>query len=73
VWNSVIDAMTKTMAFRGPDAQGVWIDRHVALGHRRLSVIDLQGGSQPMQTTSDGKPLVCLTYSGEVYNFVELR
>jgi asparagine synthase (glutamine-hydrolysing) len=70
---SVIDAMTKTMAFRGPDAQGVWIDRHVALGHRRLSVIDLQGGSQPMQTTSDGKPLVCLTYSGEVYNFVELR
>jgi asparagine synthase (glutamine-hydrolysing) len=70
---AVIDAMTETMALRGPDAQGVWIDRHVALGHRRLSVIDLQGGAQPMQATSQGKPLACLTYSGEVYNFVELR
>jgi asparagine synthase (glutamine-hydrolysing) len=70
---SVIDAMTETMALRGPDAQGVWIDRHVALGHRRLSVIDLQGGAQPMQATSNGKPVACLTYSGEVYNFVELR
>ena len=70
---SVIDAMTETMALRGPDAQGVWIDRHVALGHRRLSVIDLQGGAQPMQATSNGKPIACLTYSGEVYNFIELR
>lgn len=70
---SIIDAMTETMALRGPDAQGVWIDRHAALGHRRLSVIDLKGGAQPMQATSQGKPLACLTYSGEVYNFVELR
>jgi len=71
--NSVIHAMTETMALRGPDAQGVWIDRHVALGHRRLSVIDLQGGAQPMQATENSKTLACLTYSGEVYNFVELR
>jgi asparagine synthase (glutamine-hydrolysing) len=70
---SVIDQITETMALRGPDAQGVWIDRHVALGHRRLSVIDLQGGAQPMQATSQGKALACLAYSGEVYNFVGLR
>lgn len=71
--STVIQAMTDTMALRGPDAQGVWIDRHVALGHRRLSVIDLQGGAQPMNVSHDGKTRACLTYSGEVYNFVELR
>ncbi|MBC8726481.1 asparagine synthase (glutamine-hydrolyzing) [Paraburkholderia sp. 31.1] len=69
----IIEAMTRTMALRGPDAQGIWIDRHAALGHRRLSVIDLEGGAQPMQATDEGKPIACLTYSGEVYNFVELR
>ena len=40
----VIRAMTETMARRGPDAGGVWIDRHVGLGHRRLAVIDRAGG-----------------------------
>ena len=40
----VIRAMTETMARRGPDAGGIWIDRHVGLGDRRLSVIDLAGG-----------------------------
>ncbi|CAB3761607.1 asparagine synthase (glutamine-hydrolyzing) [Paraburkholderia solisilvae] len=70
---AVIQAMTDTMALRGPDAQGIWIDRHAALGHRRLSVIDLEGGVQPMYADADGKTLACITYSGEVYNFVELR
>ncbi|WP_232243449.1 asparagine synthase (glutamine-hydrolyzing) [Paraburkholderia sp. SOS3] len=70
---SVVEAMTRTMALRGPDAQGVWIDRHAALGHRRLSVIDIEGGAQPMYAAEDGKTIACLTYSGEVYNFVELR
>ena len=42
----VITTMTKTMARRGPDAGGVWIDRHVGLGHRRLAVIDIVGGVQ---------------------------
>ena len=45
----VIATMTNTMAPRGPDAGGVWINRHVGLGHRRLAVIDLAGGVQPMQ------------------------
>jgi asparagine synthase (glutamine-hydrolysing) len=69
----IVEAMTRTMALRGPDAQGVWTDRHVALGHRRLSVIDLEGGAQPMRAAEEGKAIACLTYSGEVYNFVELR
>jgi asparagine synthase (glutamine-hydrolysing) len=67
-----LDAMTETMACRGPDAEGGWLDRHAALGHRRLAVIDLEGGTQPMEVhTDDGA--VALTYSGEVYNFEELR
>jgi asparagine synthase (glutamine-hydrolysing) len=69
----IVEAMTRTMALRGPDAQGTWIARHAALGHRRLSVIDLEGGAQPMHATEEGKAVACLTYSGEVYNFVELR
>lgn len=67
-----LDAMTETMACRGPDAGGSWLDRHAALGHRRLAVIDIEGGRQPMSVpTDDGE--VVITYSGEVYNFEELR
>jgi asparagine synthase (glutamine-hydrolysing) len=69
----VITTMTKTMARRGPDAGGVWIDRHVGFGHRRLAVIDLAGGVQPMQAEELGQTTVSLIYTGEVYNFVELR
>ena len=69
----VIATMTKTMARRGPDAGGVWIDRHAGLGHRRLAVIDLAGGVQPMQAEDERATIASLTYSGEVYNFVELR
>jgi asparagine synthase (glutamine-hydrolysing) len=58
----------KTMAGRGPDAGGVWIDRHVGFGHRRLAVIDLVGGVQPMQAEELGRTLVSLIYTGEVYN-----
>ncbi len=69
----VIAAMTETMAHRGPDAGGVWIDRHVGLGHRRLAIIDLAGGAQPMQAEEEGRICASLIYTGEVYNFVELR
>ncbi|MFI8438383.1 asparagine synthase (glutamine-hydrolyzing) [Streptomyces sp. NPDC079020] len=68
-----LEAVTRTMACRGPDAEGRWTDEHVALGHRRLSIIDLDGGRQPMTADADGRTLACLTYSGEVYNFRELR
>jgi asparagine synthase (glutamine-hydrolysing) len=69
----VITTMTKTMARRGPDAGGVWIDRHVGFGHRRLAVIDLAGGVQPMQAEELSQTTVSLIDTGEVYNFVELR
>lgn len=67
-----LDAMTQSMACRGPDASGVWMGRHAVLGHRRLAVIDLSGGVQPMSvSTPNGE--VSIVYSGETYNFVELR
>lgn len=69
---SVLDAMTETMACRGPDDRGTWTQGAAALGHRRLAIIDLPGGRQPMSVrTPQGD--VALVYSGEAYNFTELR
>ena len=66
--------MLARIAHRGPDGEGVW-DRQlggwqVALGHRRLSIIDVAGGTQPME---NGDGAVVITYNGEVYNFMRLR
>ncbi|GGM56988.1 asparagine synthetase B [Longimycelium tulufanense] len=69
---NVIEAMTATLVRRGPDDGGTWSGPHAALGHRRLSVIDWDGGKQPMVFPTDDRELV-LTYSGEVYNHHELR
>ncbi|MDX2592458.1 MULTISPECIES: asparagine synthase (glutamine-hydrolyzing) [Streptomyces] len=67
-----LDAMTETMACRGPDDRGTWAEGPAALGHRRLAIIDLPGGRQPMSVrTPEGA--VALVYSGETYNFTELR
>src|SRR5580704_15116740 len=68
---AAIAAMTATMICRGPDAGEVWVSAHAAIGHRRLSVIDLAGGAQPMR--APGEDDVVLTFSGEIYNFTELR
>ena len=68
----VVDAMTETMACRGPDASGTWVRGPAALGHRRLAVIDLVGGAQPMSVQTPAGEVV-MVYSGEVYNFTELR
>jgi asparagine synthase (glutamine-hydrolysing) len=69
---ATIDAMTETMSCRGPDAAGTWVAQDVALGHRRLAVIDIPGGAQPMSvSTPQGD--VAMVYSGEAYNFTELR
>lgn len=69
----VAQAMTDTMACRGPDDEGLWTSPHAALGHRRLAVIDVEGGRQPMVADQDGEPLAVLVYSGELYDFPELR
>nr|WP_184984726.1 asparagine synthase (glutamine-hydrolyzing) [Sphaerisporangium rubeum] len=69
----VLAAMTATMACRGPDDEGMWISPHGAVGHRRLAIIDIEGGRQPMTAEEDGATTAVLTYSGEVYNYRELR
>ncbi|MEU4656869.1 asparagine synthase (glutamine-hydrolyzing) [Streptomyces sp. NPDC023723] len=69
---AALDAMTETMACRGPDDRGVWAEGPAALGHRRLAIIDLPGGRQPM-TAETPHGTVALVYSGETYNFSELR
>ncbi|WP_213663590.1 asparagine synthase (glutamine-hydrolyzing) [Stutzerimonas stutzeri] len=72
--HDTLQRMTDTMARRGPDAEGLWLDRPIGLGHRRLSIIDLEGGKQPMLARQDdGQLAVAITYSGEIYNFRELR
>jgi asparagine synthase (glutamine-hydrolysing) len=65
-----IRAMADTLAHRGPDGSGVWTAPGVGLGHRRLSIIDLEGGAQPMRS-ADGE--LAITYNGEIYNFREVR
>ncbi|WP_329363676.1 asparagine synthase (glutamine-hydrolyzing) [Streptomyces sp. NBC_00669] len=68
----MVDAMTETMSCRGPDDRGTWISGPAALGHRRLAIIDLPGGRQPMSVDAPGGT-VAMVYSGEAYNFTELR
>src|SRR4051812_5644212 len=65
--------MVATLDRRGPDSGGYWRDSHAALMTRRRAVIDPVGGEQPMVATEDGRAVAVLNYSGEVFNFVELR
>jgi len=65
-----IDAMTDVQAHRGPDGAGVWTERGIGLGHRRLSIIDVAGSPQPM-ATADGA--LTIVFNGEIYNFNDLR
>jgi asparagine synthase (glutamine-hydrolysing) len=62
--------MIGTLAHRGPDGEGISTMNGVALAHRRLSIIDLEGGHQPM-SISDGA--LWITFNGEIFNYVELR
>ncbi len=62
--------MLDAIAHRGPDGDGVWQSPQCLLGHRRLSIIDLAGGAQPMRDEETG---TVLTFNGEVYGYRELR
>lgn len=68
--DDVLIRMTKRLGHRGPDDERYWRDGPVALGHRRLSVIDVEGSPQPM-STPDGA-LTCV-FNGEIYNFAAVR
>ena len=65
-----ISEMNDRMTRRGPDDSGVFVKGGVALSHRRLSIIDIETGHQPL-TVDDGN--VVIVYNGEIYNFQELR
>ncbi|MFH1070340.1 MAG: asparagine synthase (glutamine-hydrolyzing) [Candidatus Glassbacteria bacterium] len=65
-----LDRMTDILTHRGPDDRGIKVWDNVGLGHRRLFVIDQEGGHQPM---CDDSSQVWITYNGELYNYIELR
>jgi asparagine synthase (glutamine-hydrolysing) len=69
VQRELLDAMTDSLSHRGPDGSGSYLKGEVGLGHRRLSIIDLSGGAQPI-ANEDGT--IHVVFNGEIYNFVEL-
>src|SRR5882672_3745894 len=62
--------MRDVLRHRGPDGAGLWTEGHVGLGFRRLAIIDLEGGAEPMPN-EDGS--VWVVFNGEIYNHAELR
>lgn len=66
----IITEMTDSLVHRGPDGEGYYIDTNIALGHRRLSIIDLETGNQPIFNEDRS---VVVVYNGEIYNYRELR
>ena len=65
-----VGMMTDAMVHRGPDGAGVWTAQGVGLGHRRLSIVDLGGGAQPM-LSADAQ--IALVFNGMIYNFLDVR
>lgn len=68
--DSILKEMMDTIKHRGPDGEDKYVDEDIALGHRRLSIIDLEQGSQPMYNEDNSKVLV---FNGEIYNYKEVR
>ena len=65
-----VERMRESLRHRGPDGEGLWLDGPVGLGHRRLAIVDLPGGAQPMANEDES---VWLVYNGEIYNHAALR
>ncbi len=70
VSREAVTRMIQAIAHRGPDGSGVWVNGPVGLGHRRLAIIDISGGNQPM---GDSCERTWIVFNGEIYNFLELR
>lgn len=68
--SAMLRRMVAALSHRGPDGQGVHIDREIGLGHTRLSIIDLAGGRQPM---SNSEGTIWVAFNGEIFNYLELR
>lgn len=68
----VIEEMTALLTPRGPDAKGLWLSDNCVLGHRRLAVMDVENGAQPMIRYKHESPYI-IVYNGELYNASELR
>jgi len=66
----IISDMSKVARHRGPDDKGVFVDKNIGLGHRRLSIIDLKTGRQPIHN-EDGS--IWIVFNGEIYNYLELK
>ena len=66
----VLKKMTDRISYRGPDSEGFYLDSKCALGHRRLSIIDLSTGNQPMYNEDNS---IVIVFNGEIYNYLELR
>lgn len=71
-YKNVIESMTDTLKLRGPDSYGYYLTENVLLGHRRLVVVDPEGGKQPMIKKVHGNTYV-IVYNGELYNTEDLR
>ncbi|MDX5474512.1 MAG: asparagine synthetase B, partial [Bacillaceae bacterium] len=70
--SETIEKMTNTLTKRGPDDTNVWIQNNVAFGHKRLVVVDPEGGKQPMSRTKNGTSYT-ICYNGELYNTEDIR
>lgn len=70
--HEILNGMNEMLTHRGPDASGLWLCSEAAIGHRRLSVVDIAGGAQPM-IRSVGEHKYIITYNGELYNTKELK
>lgn len=68
--DKIIKKMADRIIHRGPDSEGFYTDKDIALGHRRLSIIDLSTGNQPMFNEDNS---ICIIFNGEIYNYIELK
>ena len=71
-YKEILINMNNTLSKRGPDEDGYYYEEHICLGHKRLIVVDPDGGKQPMSAMKDGN-LYTIVYNGQLYNTKDLR